>query len=318
MNHIDCPALDGRSPLGFLAALGLHHLAVTHADPDATLAWHPARCAARLRTNQATTLDELVDWLSALVTDLDAGVLQPGWPAGFPPPGEAPDKLVPHRDGFAELVADHSGAVDLIGALVTDLAVNDAGRVRRTQMVAPTGKQSFATMLRNQATTVAEQPNHLRDALTRWRRVSGTTAEGFDSAAIIGGADDQTGKPGERAVPGAVWLACAGLPRYRLAIDEAGRISTTTWRHVGRQPHMMWPLWTPDLDTHAITALLEHPRIRARATADGGLHTDLADLTPFGVTRICAAHRVSTGKSDGPLVAVPVRGSSSPVHPRAR
>jgi hypothetical protein len=96
--------------------------------------------------------------------------------------------------------------------LVTDLAVNDADRVRRTPMVAPTGRQSFATMLTNQGRHVRADPDLLCQALTRWRRIRGATGEGFDSAAIISGADDPGGHPGERAVPGAVCSPSPGSP----------------------------------------------------------------------------------------------------------
>lgn len=263
MSRIELPALDGRNPLGFLATLGLHQLVSTHADHDATLAWHPTTCLPSLSTERFTDLNELATWLVELATRLPDDVLQPGWPPGFPPPGEAPDKLVPPRSELPAVLERHRAAERLIGALVTDLAVNDAGRVRRTPMVAPTGKQSFSTMLNNQADHVRADPDVLRQALTRWRRIAGTTGEGFDGAAIIGGADDPTGRPGERAVPGAVWLAIAGLARYRLAADDRRRTiaTATAWRRVKGDPLMIWPLWTPHLDADAILVLLEHPDV---------------------------------------------------------
>lgn len=307
MSRIELPALDGRNPLGFLATVGLHHLVVTHADHDATLAWHPSTCLPTLGTTRFSDLDELATWLVELATGQPDDVLQPGWPPGFPPPGEAPDKLVPLQSELREVLKQHPAAELLIGALVTDLAVNDVGRVRRTPMVAPTGKQSFATMLKNQADHVRADPQVLRQALVRWRRIRGTTGEGFDGAAIIGGADDPTGRPGERAVPGAVWLAIAGLPRYRLAADDRRRTTATAWRRIKRTPLMVWPLWTPDLDAAAILVLLEHPTVMLSPDPHGTLNPPAAShLTPLGVSRICAAERTGGGNSDGPLTPLPV------------
>lgn len=306
MRRIELPALDGRNPLGFLATLGLQQLVATHADQDVTLAWHPATCLPSLGTEQFTDLNELATWLVELATGQPDGMLQPGWPPGFPPPGEAPDKLVPLRTEFHEVLKQHRAAERLIGALVTDLAINDVGRVRRTPMVAPTGKQSFSTMLNNQADNVRANPDVLRQALTRWRRIAGTTGEGFDGAAIVGGADDPSGRPGERAVPGAVWLAIAGLARYRLAADDRDRTIATAWRRVKNDPLMIWPLWTPHLDSDAILALLEHPDVTLMRSQRGTL-TPVRDPTPLGVNRVCAAERVGGGNSDGPLVPLRVQ-----------
>ncbi|MGH3814100.1 MAG: type I-G CRISPR-associated protein, Cas3-extension family [Pseudonocardiaceae bacterium] len=305
MRRVELPALDGRNPLGFLATLGLHQLVATHADHDATLTWQPITCLPSLGTERFTDLNELATWLIELATGRPE-VLQPGWPPGFPPPGEAPDKLVPLRSGLSAVLGRHRGAERLIGALVTDLAVNEAGRVRRTPMVAPTGKQSFSTMLNNQADHVRADPDVLRQALMRWRRIPGTTSEGFDGAAIVGGADDPTGRPGERAVPGAVWLAIAGLARYRLAADDRGRTTATAWRRVKGDPLMIWPLWTPHLDADAILVLLEHPDMTLVRSQRGTL-VPVRDLTPLGVSRICAAERVGGGNSDGPLVPLRVQ-----------
>lgn len=161
-------------------------------------------------------------------------------------------------------------------------------------------------MLNNQAGHVRADPHVLRQALMRWRRIRGTTGEGFDGAAIVGGADDPTGRPGERAVPGAVWLAIAGLARYRLAADDRGRTTATAWRRVKRIPLMVWPLWTPDLDADAILVLLEHPNVTLSPGPGGTLTPPAArHLTPLGVSRICAAERAGGGNSDGPLIPLP-------------
>ncbi|MEV0700064.1 hypothetical protein AB0I53_19450 [Saccharopolyspora sp. NPDC050389] len=308
MNTIPLPALSGRIPLGFLAALGLHHLATHHADStDVRLSWDPATHTAQLHTRQWNDVDGIADWLINLVDNLPDDQLLPSYPPGFPPPGAAPDPLVCTPEQYPHLFTDHHTARDILGALVTDLAINPQGRVRRTPMVAPTGKQTFHTMLRNQATTIRAHPEHLRDALTRWQRHPDTTAESFDHAAIIGAADEPTGQPGERAIPGATWLAIAGLPAYRLATDHHQRLTATAWRHPGKRPLLIWPLWTPPLDTHATHTLLEHP-ITTHNARDHGTQLHLPLTTThrtLGIFAIYAAHRRNTGHSDGPLTPLP-------------
>jgi hypothetical protein len=309
VNPINLPGIDGRTALGFLATTGLLHLASTHRpDQHVRLSWDPEFCTPVLHAATWSTADEVADWLIDLASGLPENQLMPGLPADFPPAGEAPDKLVPHVDQYPELLARYPQARAIIGSLVTDLAVNEQGRVRRTPMVAPTGKQSFYTMYRNQNSYIRAEPHRLREALLGWRRVRGCVAEGFDHAAIIGGADDPTGNAGDNAVPGATWLAIAGLPAYRLAADDAGRFSATAWRRVGRQLLLVWPLWTSPLDMGDVLVLLEHPDTTRRATVEAGkLILNPAGHSPLSIFRMCAAHRHSTGNSDGPLTPMQVK-----------
>ena len=70
-------------------------------------------------------------------------------------------------------------------------------------------------------------------------------ARDFDGAAIVGGADDPTGRPGERAVPGAVWLAIGGLARYRLTADDRSRTIAT---EAGEEVHVLDRALHPEFD----------------------------------------------------------------------
>lgn len=312
MHDVTLPGIDGRVPLGFLAALGLLHLATTQApQSEPTLSWNPADATPVLHNTQWSTVDDIAEWLIRLATNLPDNQLMPGLPPEFPPPGTAPDPLVPHRRYFPALLARYPQASDIICALVTDLCVNADGRVRRTPMVAPTGKQSFYTMYRNQRDYIRAEPSRLREALAGWRRVRGCVAEGFDHAAIIGGADDPAGKPGERGVPGATWLAIAGLPAYRLAADQRGRLAATGWRRIGGQFLLTWPLWEQALDLSTARVLLEHPDTTRVASFDNAtLTVDATSWRPLTVFQMCAARRRPTGNADGPLVPITVTVNS--------
>uniref|UniRef100_UPI0036D25CD1 type I-G CRISPR-associated protein, Cas3-extension family n=1 Tax=Streptoalloteichus tenebrarius (strain ATCC 17920 / DSM 40477 / JCM 4838 / CBS 697.72 / NBRC 16177 / NCIMB 11028 / NRRL B-12390 / A12253. 1 / ISP 5477) TaxID=1933 RepID=UPI0036D25CD1 len=254
-------------------------------------------------------MDEVAEWLTDLAAGLPEEQLLPGFPAGFPPSGAAPDPLRPRRENLRELVEDrYADHVELVGALVTDLAVKPDGRVERTPMVAPTGKQSFHTMFRNQAHYIRTEPHRLREALTRWVRVPDRLAESFDHAAIHSGADDARGEPTEHAVPGATWLAIAGLPGYRLAADLTGRTTATAWRRINHANLLVWPLWTYPLSATGVRVLLEHPNITRDAVLDKGTLTlNPEGWQPLTVFRVCAARRRPSNNSDGPLTPIPVR-----------
>ena len=106
MTALPLPALDGRTPLGFLAALGVLRL-VDRAHRAPGRGWRgpagtaPPSCTTPNRTS------------TTLVADLVAR--RAGHPRGrgasrassadFPPPGEAPDKLRLTRPAFAHYAA---------------------------------------------------------------------------------------------------------------------------------------------------------------------------------------------------------------------
>lgn len=310
MTTMELPALAGRTPLAFLAALGLLHLATHHGSDEAEpprLSWHPDSGTAQLHTEAWADLDELAAWLMDLAADKGLNQLLPSYPPDFPP-GGSPDPLVGPPENHRKLIAQNPAAETALSALVTDLATNKAGRVRRTHMVAPSGAQSFRSMLKNQADAVRGRPEYLREALLRWRRVSSVPSEYFDHAARIGAADAPDGEPGDRSVPGATWLAIAGLPAYRLASDQQDRAVTTGWHYLHKRPLFIWPLWTSALDEPAVQTLLEHPVLTRRARDSGdSVHIPLGpDHRALGITRMYAAHRRNTGHSDGPLTPLPV------------
>ena len=298
MTEVHLPAMDGERALGFLAALGMLRL-VSLSEPQAALSWDAERGGCHLDSS-LRDVDAVVDLLTTTHDRLADGQYWPDAPAGFPPPGAAPDALVSDRPHFAGVVTKVGDAREVLGTLVTDLAVNDKGRCRRTWTVAPTGKQSFSTMMVNQQT--ATDGDRLREALVGWVRRPGN-AESFDSGALSSGADAPDGSPGERPVPGATWLAVQALPALRLSGDGR-RTRASGWHRVGRENYLLWPLWSPPLTLRAVQTLLEHPRLAPRP--GHGLVVDVAPLRALGVWAVHAAQRRSTGNADGPLVPVRV------------
>lgn len=296
--EVHLPALDGERALGFLAAVGVLRL-VSLSEPSAALRWDAERGGCVLHSRLAD-LDAVIDLLVGTHDGLAEGQFWPDTPPGFPPPGAAPDALVPDRPDFAAVVERVGAARHVLSALVTDLAVNDKNRCRRTWHVAPTGKQSFSTMVVNQHEAV--NLDRLREALSGWVRLPGN-GESFDAGAISSGADAPDGSPGERPVPGATWLAVQALPALRLAGDGR-RTAASGWRRVGRDNYLVWPLWRQPLTLLAVQALLEHPRLALRNQE--GLTVEAGPLGALGVWAVLAAKRRPTGNADGPLVPVRV------------
>lgn len=309
MTGLVLPALDGRTPLGFLAALGTLRLLCEHTEHPARLSWSPQDCTAVLHDGPSD-MDTLVASLTTIVRSIsDNGVL-PDLAEDFPPPGAAPDKVRLSRPDFrtyAGRVAETDGADGerWLSMFVTDLAVDNEQRTAITPYAAPSGKQSMRTMLEKPLAEVRKQPVRLREAFTGWRRHRGVTGEYLDHRVLYDTADTPDGSNGgERGVPGATWLA---LMSYPLMITTApnGTPLSTCWQDRGRgDRRMVYPLWSHPLDLPAIKTLLDHPVL---ATVDDHRPTPpMALLTVFWIGH-AARRRIPARKSAGVLAPITTR-----------
>jgi hypothetical protein len=316
MNMLPLPALDGRSPLGFLAALGVLRLA-TRADgyPQAKLSWSLRSCTAELH-DAHTEVGELEAFLARVVGSIPEGGVLPDLPKEFPPPGAAPDQLRLPRRQLREFTdrLDPRGDPERTSeierwlcSLVTDLRLDDKGRSAISLFTAPSGKQSMRTMLEKPLASVRGNPHSILEALTGWRRYPGVTGEYLDHRVLFDAADAPDGKSLERGVPGATWLA---LMSYPLMMTSASGLEpiTSGWRPAvpgkrGRQ--FVYPLWSRPVGVPAIRALLEHPAV---AAADVGRAS--RTLETLGVFRICAAERQRLSGRTFAGVLTPIREPS--------
>lgn len=306
MTILTLPALDGRTPLGFLAALGLTRLLDVHTDDAPRLAWSPVDYTAQLHTTR-TSVDAIVTDLRAIVESIPHDGVLPGVPVTFPPLSGEPSKLrlTPQQlRSFVESLTD-----DLepefeawLSSLATELCLDDAGRARLSLFVAITGQQTLRTMLSKPLEAVRLQPTVLKEALEGWRRYSGVTGEQLDHRATVEGADLATKpKPGEppgRGVPGATWLALMSFPMFRTT-SRNGHVTTTGWQPRHRStPVLALPLWMPPLDIKGIVALLEDPEIAVCVRS--GL-TDRAVVLGLFSLGLADRRKSAGGKSAGVL-----------------
>jgi hypothetical protein len=267
MTTLPLPALDGTTPLGFLAALGVLHLVTEHTTQPARLSWSPETNIAQLH-DAYTGVDDLVDDLTAIVRSIPVDGVLPGLSADFPPPGEAPDRLRlprPMLAQYATAVSSDDGARGerWLSSLVTDLSIDDKERADITLFAAPSGKQSMRTMLDKPLAFVRKNPAVLREALVSWRRYPGITGEYLDHRVLNDAVDAPDGRPSERGVPGATWLALMSYPLMRTSADGREPVSTC-WQDLGRRlgRRMIYPLWSAPLDPPAVQAVLSHPVLR--------------------------------------------------------
>lgn len=312
MNQIELPALVGDSPLAVLAAIGTLSLVHDFVDSGARLSWTPSNRVPVL-TSTVEDVDALVDALATVVAAMPEHVTVPGGPQGFPPPGEAPDKLrVPQGelrgliDGYA-VVSSSQELYSLrrwVSGLVTDLVVDTSGRGAISQFSAPAGKQSMATMLEKTLERVQGDPRVLREAFLGWRRVSGVTGEYLDHRANWDSGEDGRGKADMRGVPGATWLALMSYPLWTVTADGTD-VVTSGWHRLrdGRRrvAELRLPLWTEPIGPNGVIALVEHPLLGGPWQA-----IDEERLSRLGIFAVCRARRRQAigGKSAGVLVPI--------------
>lgn len=315
MTHrLPLPALDGRDPLGFLAALGLLRLLTEHTDADVRLSFDDTTASAVLH-GPYRTCEEVADELTTIVaTTMQNGSVIPNVPPGFPrkKSGSAgSDPMRVPREDYHTLVAEAQAlgdeAVRWLSCLVTDLACDAKGHAALTPYSAPVGQQTARSFFATPAGLVQNKPAYLLAALTSWQRVTGVTGEYLDHRVLQDAADHPRGATGvERGVPGATWLATMALPILRLGGDGTNVFATLWWPHPSQRKNIMiWPLWKESLDLAATVALIEHPALAPRIV-DGQLAVSRRAVAGFGVIAAAGATRRPLPKSAGVLVPLPV------------
>jgi hypothetical protein len=316
MTGLPLPALDGRSPLGFLAALGVLRLVSEHTTHPARLAWSRQTGAAILH-DAHRDIDALVADLTAIVEDIPENGVLPGLSPDFPPPGEAPDKLRLPRPALADYAARVTEADGLAGeqwlsSLVTDLSLDDKQRADISLFAAPSGKQSMRTMLEKPLALLRADSNLLREALLAWRRYPGVSGEYLDHRVLFDAVDAAGGKPAERGVPGATWLALMSYPLMRTTATS-GNPMTTCWQVFGRRAgkRMVYPLWSAPLDPAAVQAVLSHPVLQSAAPGRPPEQAEL--LSVFWIGH--AARRRVPGRTFAGVLAPPQQPLASTSRP---
>ncbi|MFD8676540.1 hypothetical protein ACFV1A_26100 [Streptomyces seoulensis] len=332
MHQLELPALHSNDPLGFLAALGVLELADTALHQTVCLSWRGLAAPAVLQTEQPLTLDQLV---ALLVTFLPAEPAKEPLPAApgilglsrHTGPGAPNDALRMPIEQALQLLRDFATAERLdndprarwFAALVNQLCVTHAKNAKdqpqqavtaetspvrshgpiwyteSTPLFAASGQMTLANNWVKAAEQCRRDVTHVHAALTGWIRVPDYTGANLDHRSTGDAAMSGDGKPSQRGVPGATWLALHAFAAFRLTGDTMNS-ATTAWETSGDLPALIWPVWTSPLSRSGIRALLEHPIVRT-----GDLARAAEFLINLGVAGICSATRTKLSNSYGPF-----------------
>jgi len=281
------PALDGRTPLGFFAALGLTRLLDIFTDDSPRLFWSREDYTAQLHTTRGS-IDEVLADITRIVDGIPDGGVLPGVPVNLPPPGAALDQLRLAPTALRALANDLAPEPDAevdnwLASLVTDLSLDEKSRSDISMMAAPSGRQSMRTMLAFPLKLVREDRGALAEALVGWRRRPGVSGEYLDHRVLFDAADSGDGRSEERGVPGATWLALMSYPLFRTTALGSEPITSGWHRALRSPPLFVYPLWLVPLDCHAMTALIEHPLMQR--CVGGELPAAASALSIFTVRR---------------------------------
>lgn len=311
---IELPALNGNDSLGFLAALGLVALSEQGEIGRLRLGWR-GRAAPIAIVEGPSSIESLAQELKDAFVRLRAtGGVVPGSPTDFPIAGvgSGPD---PMRMSQAEMhrfycLAEEAGKrwrdYWLI-ALAGQVTVKDEkrGDIVLTRFYAPTGQMKLRNSLFNRTMDAVERVRGPGDALAGWRR---TTYDGanFDERAIRDAAVTTNGEPENLGAPSPTWLATMAFPFFPI-VDDGFRVAVPCWHEVSLYPgftrrSLIWPVWTPLLDGHAIRVLLCHEGI---AVVESERHVVAPEkprlLDALGVVGLFGASRRTLTQGDGPL-----------------
>ncbi|MFF9853432.1 type I-G CRISPR-associated protein, Cas3-extension family [Streptomyces litmocidini] len=322
-HQLELPALYASSPLGFLAALGTLQLTTHVLDQAPRLSWKGPDAPAVLHTHQPLTHATLAELLATQLPaepDKDPLATAPGilnQPRHLEPgspndPLQMPiDEALTRLRTHAQAERDHDdNRARWFTSLINTLSIapskstkNDISRKRASAEAPPTlytrttpyfGRSGQMTLPNNWAKAAQHcinNPRHLLAALTQWERVDDYAGANLDHLSTGDAHMVSHGKPAQQGVPGATWLALHCFVSFRLTGNN-NRPHVASWDTTHNA--FIWPIWQPPHSTTALTALLEHPDIRAG-------QPDAARLRNLGVIALYTAPRTRLSHGDGPL-----------------
>lgn len=310
MSEIELSALRGNDVLGFLAALGTLRLCSDDlGDTSATLAWPEGSWApAVLCTTAATSTAELAGRLFDVVEQTRASGQLLAHVDGLPIASQGATDPMNRRLSVADgrrlaMTANDMGSSPAFGqwlrALVatSGLEPHKDDASRQALVLSPVFDVGPGTVhvCRTLGAALAEIASRdtITCGLTRWRRTN-TIGAYLDHRADrekAAGQDPRTDNYPKHGEPGATWLALMSTPLFDLRATDRGDAATVGW--LTRPRRFSWPVWTATLTVSAVSALLDHPSVRAVGARRG----NAADgrLGALSVTAMFEAERRMAG-----------------------
>jgi hypothetical protein len=263
MSELLLTGLDGKNPLGFLAALGvLAALAdrVKDGQPEPRLVWRA------LDTYRPAILDgpdreALIDVLTSDVASFrgEPAIDRLRYSKGGD--GAGAHDLKPPKGEFARYLKGLVGddlrrSLNIAAALATDVAVDNNGNTKPTALHFTAGQQEFLAMVSELIEGVSS--DDFTEALFGpWQYRRSLPVLQWDNASARDYAlrASDPSKDKKLGVPGADWLAFRGLSFLRVA-PVGDRIVTTGCSGEWKTGAFRWPLWTVPLPRSVVGSVL--------------------------------------------------------------
>ncbi len=264
MSELILTGLEGRNPLGFLAALGILNVVAEAEAGEPRLAW---RSMGTYRPVLVGGPDRNI-LLDLLVQDAASLQGEPALQLGYRKGGEGPEAhdLKPPPTDFIRylrglLTSGSHRSLAYAAAFATDVAVDKNGNIKPTALHFTAGQQEFLAMVEELRKGVTR--DDFEEALFGpWRYMRPLPVLQWDNSQTRDYAlrARDPSKEKKLGVPAADWLAVRGLPFVRVA-PTGDRIATTGCRGGWKTGFFRWPMWTAPLTRQVVNSVLTSPEI---------------------------------------------------------
>jgi hypothetical protein len=267
MSELVLTGLEGRNPLGFLAALGTLNAVADAVGPGRV---EPKLCWRSLGTYRPVLVDgpDQNALLDLLIRDAASFRDEPALNLRYRKGGngaEAHDLKPPPEDfvRYLRALVERGDARSLAfaAAFATDAASDNNGNTKPTALHFTAGQQEFLGMVQELVEGVTRED--FQEALFGpWRYARPLPVLQWDNAQSRSYAlrASDPSKDKKQGVPAADWLAFRGLPFVRVA-PVGDRVITTGCRGEWKTGFFRWPMWTRPLCQRVLGSLLSSPEV---------------------------------------------------------
>lgn len=268
MNELVLTGLDGKNPLGFLAALGVLNALADHtrsARPLPRLAWR-ATSTVQPVIFDGPAREALIDMLAQDLASFrdEPAIERLRYSKGGD--GARAHDLKPPPEVFAAYLRDlvdekRRRSLAFAAAFATDVATDNNGNAKPTALHFTAGQQELLAMVSELIQGVLA--SDIEEAVFGpWRYERPLPVLQWDNASARDYAlrASDPSKDKKLGVPGADWLAFRGLPFIRVA--PVGDHIATSGCHGGWKTGVFrWPIWTCPLPRSVIGSLITSPEV---------------------------------------------------------
>ena len=263
MNKIPLPGLDGRSPMGVMAAYGLLRLTTLMApDEPPKLCWDKVARTAELHMSVGCESLETI-LKKALEYRLNSKVLTLGDDIKLSPEE--------YREWVLECLSDTSDSqygdddlIEFMPAFGSDQITQSVkNAIKTTSFHMTAGQQRFLSMVRELVQALGEDEvfsTKLNETLFEpWAYRDKVHSMGWNPAGERTHAYQQEA-PSKSKAKGlmlAVWLAFEALPLFP-CMTMGKKLRTSAFAGFGRKQFFHWPLWCDPISLMAVKTLANH------------------------------------------------------------